>query len=313
MSLFGLPTQRVQARKQDDPHHFLTSMFLVPPRSRSSNHTPKSSGGRQNSNRRHTSPTKHKHKPSTTSTGYESSSSSSTTTADTRQPTLLSPIPFKRRLNTSHLSAPTRDSASIHGLRPQSGHGYPIETSSRVPTSSEMQTRGSQRSAEPSWDNSFPGSPNRASSASRHSTTPLTPGTSRSPKLPHALVLTRVERSGFATQTALWEVLRTRSISLAEDPNQIADGQSLREPLEDTEDDFESLWNLPAGFFVVYVCAIGDGKETPLIPSFLVRTYLTLCSFGNAQLSGHSWTCLRSAPPSYSNHQPRASRAFLLA
>jgi len=94
-------------------------------------------------------------------------------------------------------------------------------------------------------------------------------------------VLSRLERAPFATQCALSEVMRTRRIVLLDDsdsddevrPSQAgSDGEQTG---EGKKSPFKggTAWNLPAGFFVIYVCDLGNGQERPSIPSFLLDSF----------------------------------------
>lgn len=82
-------------------------------------------------------------------------------------------------------------------------------------------------------------------------------------KLPHALVITRLERAGIAAQAALSESLRTQTVFLyAQDgANTGASNPNDREGRG---------WNLPPNFCTVYVCSIGTGRDCPPLPPFLV-------------------------------------------
>lgn len=90
--------------------------------------------------------------------------------------------------------------------------------------------------------------PSSVSRLSRYKTDTILHGAdARSSYLPQVVVISNLERAGRAAHLALAEVLRTRQIVL------------------DT-----TVWNLPDGFFIVYVSQVGDGYERPSIHTTLV-------------------------------------------
>jgi len=183
------------------------------------------------------------------STDIETSSSISKPTAS------MTPANSRHRRRHSHLISV--DNASISGIRPESGHGFPLDVffgNTRMSNSNL-----SQYGRDESVRSSHLIAPARVTSSSRHSTTRNT-----LPKLPHALVLTKLERAGVATLSALAEALRTRVVSVDSDRSDDAPGSRRERDNEPTE------WNLPSGFFVVYVCGVGNGKDRPPLPSFMV-------------------------------------------
>lgn len=189
---------------------------------------------------------------------HESSSSSAT------QQIPLTPTVSRRKAHKSHLSV--GENASLIAMRPESGHGYSLDA--YYPPRREPSTVSSASQLGPmdwSGDNIHP-TLDRLPSSSKQSVT-HTASVSRLAKLPHALVLTRLERAGLAVQSEFSEVLRKRIVHLAMDDADLgpAELHAAAQPhLKSGE------WNLPSGFCVVYVCGLGNGKERPPLPSFLV-------------------------------------------
>lgn len=109
------------------------------------------------------------------------------------------------------------------------------------------------------------------------------------PRLPHALVVSKLEMAKKSVQMTLAEMLRTGTISLEDESTDDwwdtdpPEGRELDEEEAGHEDGADrgggGTWNLPLGFVVVYVCPLGDGRERPPIHKSLVgRTSLLRAS-----------------------------------
>lgn len=121
------------------------------------------------------------------------------------------------------------DSASIRALRPESAHGLHIETNPPTPTTPVVNLPSS----------TFPGEREKAV------------------RLPHALVISRVEKAKPSVQRAIADVLRSGRVVLS--PKSGKETWEDEEDEEDHERAEETAWNLPTGFLVVYVSPMGDG------------------------------------------------------
>ena len=170
--------------------------------------------------------------------------------------------------NQQSIPAYFLDDASVKALRPQSTHGFHIETNPPTPNTpfSPLSPLGSPGEYPPAQIPTFA------------TTSNITP------RLPHALVLSRTEKSSTLVQHALVDVLRTKRIIL----NDHADETENRsERGKEKQTDSGSVWNLPEGFIVVCVVPTGDGCERPPLHKSLVcifvidylRTNLYLCIF----------------------------------
>ncbi|KAG8935432.1 hypothetical protein FRC01_000039 [Tulasnella sp. 417] len=180
-----------------------------------------------------------------------------------------SPITFhKRRKSSGGLLTPASiladDAASIRPLRPSSTHGLHIETNPPTPA-----TVAANLPPSIAHDEETP----VASNGRRHFHEPQDYRPQgvhvHPPRLPHALVLSRLEKAKPSVQDSLADVLRSGRVS--------PDDYAITDGFWDEEEDEEEAvsggsWNLPAGFIVVYVCPVGDGTESaPLARSLLDR------------------------------------------
>ncbi|KAG8906723.1 hypothetical protein FRB99_006321 [Tulasnella sp. 403] len=189
------------------------------------------------------------------------------------QAPLIPPFSKKRRSGGGlvvpslfHPAGTSDDAASVTALRPQSTHGLHIETNPPTPTTPFMNL---PRSSSPheypplvqyhltgqSNNTTSQLSPSAGVTSSGHFHMPSTP------RLPHALVLSKLEKSKLSVQNALADVLRNGRIVL---DDYAAGDMWIDEDEDDASEEAEyggSSWNLPAGFVVVYVCALGDGKD----------------------------------------------------
>ena len=235
----------MRVRRQNNPDTFLRSMFLVPPPPSSADHLRYSSYQHGSADRSVLSPVGKTQRPPTDNETSSSSASKPTTTSPSRQ-----------RRGGSYIKSV--ENTSISGIRPESGPGFPFDVfpgHTRTSNSNISQYDYDESSRSSRFIVST-----RVVSSSRHSATRNSP-----PKLPHALVLTRLERAGNSTHSALAEVLRTRVVPIGS--NESGNASSSR-----SCGSHDDEWNLPSGFFVVYVCGIGNGKERPIMPSFMVCT-----------------------------------------
>lgn len=132
---------------------------------------------------------------------------------------------------------------TFHGSSSSSSRRKPSRTS--LPRSLSAPRPPSSHFTEGS-DSTVP--PPNGSCLPRYKTDPLPHIVdSRPSHLPQVVVISNLERAGRSAHLALAEVLRTRQIVL------------------DT-----AVWNLPDGFFIVYVSQVGDGYERPAIHTTLV-------------------------------------------
>lgn len=255
VTIFGYPTQNAQARRGHDPTSFLRTLFLIPPSTSSSPYT--SSHSRHT---RRTPSSNSKLVSPTTSHVRPPSTASSSSSVPFGQAFILPP---PRPLRNLHLSSALlySDDASVRQLRPQSGHGFHIGHPP-TPESAHLDLpRHSFGTRTISDDFTTTRHPLRSSTMISGSDS-LTP----SPKLPHAYVVSRLERASIATQAAFSEVLRTRSVIFD-------DGDSSEDSIEPRAGKGDA-WNLPQGFFVVYVCGTGHGHEQAPVTQFLVGCVL---------------------------------------
>ncbi|KIJ39861.1 hypothetical protein M422DRAFT_257178 [Sphaerobolus stellatus SS14] len=95
----------------------------------------------------------------------------------------------------------------------------------------------------------------------RHKTDPLRYDNDATPslELPQAVIITHLEQAGRSANLALAEVLRTRRVTL----------------------NSGAQWDLPEGFFVVYICPPGDNYERPAIHMNLLDHFAFNIAFGH--------------------------------
>lgn len=148
--------------------------------------------------------------------------------------------------------------ASTHGLNGHGhGHGRP-PVNGVFPRSSSPEpitggsTRPSRRARQAPWT---------TTDDEDDSTVPMRPTL----QLPRALVVSGLEFTGVPSQRALSEALAAKRIVLDDDDEGEGEGEG--------EGDGGGVWNLPDGFFVVYVCPL-DPRERPGIHKSLVSEQL---------------------------------------
>ncbi|KAG8979442.1 hypothetical protein FRC05_008428 [Tulasnella sp. 425] len=179
-----------------------------------------------------------------------------TTSASHANNSPVSPHPFpspltfhKRRKSSGGLLTPASiladDAASVRALRPSSTHGLHIETNPPTPATVVANLPPSAV-----LDEETPSVPN----GRRHLHEPQDFRSQvhiQPPRLPHALVLSRLEKAKPSVQDALADVLRTGRVS----PDDYAPTGGFWD--EDDEEDEDAVsggsWNLPAGFVVIYL------------------------------------------------------------
>jgi hypothetical protein len=279
--IFGLPTQRIQLKRDDTVEDFLEGIFLVPPPGQTSSskaghsrHQPKS---RSKSNHRHRNPSiarsvsgaslagNHQsggstplfqsllHERNNSLLSATNTSGTATINGHSRKPSEGSTINLGISLRKQQsLSAHFYDDASVKALRPQSTHGFHIDTNPPTPSTpfSPLSPLSSPGEYPPNHTPTFPSVSNNT------------------PRLPHALVLSRMEKSSTAVQFALTDVLRSKRVFLNDRLGD--DGEARSEKGKDKRVDTGSVWNLPEGFMVVCVVPTGDGFERPPLHRTLV-------------------------------------------
>ncbi|KAG8890451.1 hypothetical protein FRB98_008486 [Tulasnella sp. 332] len=186
-----------------------------------------------------------------------------------RRPSIQSPKPSKKAL----LSPASDDTASTKALRPRSTHGLHIETNPPSPvtpiSSLPLLSTGDYPPPSPGLLRAM--SPNNGAGD-----VSLGRSQSPTPRLPHALVLSKLEKAKKSVQSALAEVMRTSCITLQDDDTAPDDWWNINitSDYQENEDGLGGgSWNLPVGFTVVYVCPLGDGKERPPILNSLLDKF----------------------------------------
>ncbi|KIO25348.1 hypothetical protein M407DRAFT_210729 [Tulasnella calospora MUT 4182] len=261
VTIFGLPTQRIALRPDVNAVDFLNDVFLVAP-------------------------------------------ATSTSSANLLQlsPAVTGPVSTSQksrhgRMGSTATSTSGRRPPSDHGRRSggklersESGSSFAITNSLTIPTGGHYPPRekGHGRTSS-STSNMTSATGNTVTQQSisrpRKKSTPVASNGGRHfhepqdyrpqgvhvqpPRLPHALVLSRLEKAKPSVQDSLADVLRSGRVS--PDDYALTDGL-WDEDEEDEEAVSGGTWNLPAGFIVVYVCPVGDGTESaPIARSLLDR------------------------------------------
>ncbi|KAG8978576.1 hypothetical protein FRB94_013498 [Tulasnella sp. JGI-2019a] len=216
----------------------------------------------------------HSRQPSTggTSTLGRTTLQSGSPPPSARRPSLTLQSP--KWSKTGFLSTTSDDTASTKALRPRSTHGLHIETNPPSPITPIVPL--------PSPGEYPPPNPGLLRAMSVSSTGDMNGGRSPSPspRLPHALVLSKLEKAKKSVQQSLAEVMRTGCIAFEDTDETVDDWWNIDiTTLDDQKnDDFGGLgsggaWNLPSGFIVVYVCPLGDGKGRPPIQKCLLDKF----------------------------------------
>ncbi|KAG8960625.1 hypothetical protein FRC00_014535, partial [Tulasnella sp. 408] len=161
-----------------------------------------------------------------------------------------SPLNFhKRRKSSGGLLTPvpilSDDAASIRALRPSSTHGLHIETNPPTPA-----TVAANLPTATLHDEETPVVSNGRRQFHEPQDYRLQGAHVHPPRLPHALVLSRLEKAKPSVQDALADVLRSRRVS--PDDYALTDGFWDEEEEEDEEAVAGGSWNLPEGFIVIY-------------------------------------------------------------
>ncbi|KAG8970353.1 hypothetical protein FRC03_009626 [Tulasnella sp. 419] len=279
VTIFGLPTQKIDVHAEDTVQDFLHSIFLVPPtsypltpsvisrshmersRSRSRNHY------RQDSLQRSISGTSlGKSLPpsgfstplyhsllSHARTDSHDTNLTGTTTLKNRSPSVGATLTVTNVRKERSMSGLIPDDSSTRALRPQSVHGLHLETNPPTPTTPLA---------------SLPPLP---SPGEYTSTAGPSFSSAPTPRLPHALVMSHLEKGKRSVQDALNEILRLKRIVLDEEEEEF--GEQVPEISRRHSHTRGSIWNLPTGFMVVYVCPLGDGRERPPVQKTLLDRF----------------------------------------
>ncbi|KDQ21715.1 hypothetical protein BOTBODRAFT_50293 [Botryobasidium botryosum FD-172 SS1] len=244
VSLFGLPTQRIQLRSALSPAGFLREVFLNPPASLSSSLVTSAPGTHPHAmSKQSRSKLRPRHRKLSIPRPLSTASSSSSV------PGLA--VPNALDYFNSNAKSARGNTPSVLNPRRQMSASMDDSLTRRLHFHAE---RGDSRSETP---------PSPIASTSRHSYTPVLSDFPRAEpysdtQLPHALVLSKLEKVSIPTQNALSELLRTRTVTLDVD----VDDESHKE-----------VWKVPPGFMVVYVAPIGDERERPPISKGLLDRF----------------------------------------
>ena len=182
--------------------------------------------------------------------------------------TLLSPHPVERPGTFFQAD----DTASVTALRPDSTHGLHIETNPPTPI---LHPGSLPALLSPGEYPPHPHHHHLHQAHRNHSSDYGTPtsGPTSAPRLPHALVLSKLENASPEVQVALADVMRAGLISFDEyldDPWDIDFGDEPRKRADEESRPPATSWNLPRGFIVVYVCPFGDERERVAVERCLV-------------------------------------------
>ena len=160
------------------------------------------------------------------------------------------------------------DAASMRALRPESTHGLHIETNPPTPTTPFVGLP-SMLSSPGEYPPSS--SQHHRNHVPHHHHSYFTPPPTVTPRLPHALVVSKLEKAKVSVQNALADVLRSGRVVSMVDARNGWDDDELDGGGGDVAEEPAPYWNLPSGFVTVFVCPYGDGREKVGVERSLVR------------------------------------------